>query len=294
MLCKQHDNLITVCGPAKVGVRRAGGVFQVREQLKSSAKRLGYTFFPDLTLKLLSARSRGLIEKQVASLRLDALARDVARCTEQRVAQGPFKGMRLDYEALPVHGAPKFLGTYEQELHPFIERMIALNPPFVLNVGCAEGFYAVGMALRLPNARIFAAEADPKSTKATMRNAELNAVADRITPVGIVKPGQLFPCMRQQLSAVIMDCEGAEFSLLNPIRDPILLRCHILVEVHPEFGSANEIVSRFSQTHSVTEIMPAKRELDGSSYPFDAAIAMDERSGEKSWLYLEASDDSAS
>jgi hypothetical protein len=57
--------------------------------------------------------------------------------------------MRLDYESLPVHAAPKFLGTYERELYSVIERAIELAPRYVLNIGCAEGFYAVGLALRL-------------------------------------------------------------------------------------------------------------------------------------------------
>ena len=32
---------------------------------------------------------------------------------------------------------------------------------FVLNVGCAEGFYAVGLAIRLNDAQVFAADSDP-------------------------------------------------------------------------------------------------------------------------------------
>jgi hypothetical protein len=60
------------------------------------------------------------------------------------VAAGPFAGMKLDYELFPKHTSPKFLGTYEQELHGGIERAIKLYPRYVSNIGCAEGFYAIG------------------------------------------------------------------------------------------------------------------------------------------------------
>ena len=55
------------------------------------------------------------------ALHLDEMARRISRATEGKVAKGPFSGMRLDYDALPVHAAPKFLGVYEQELHAFVE-----------------------------------------------------------------------------------------------------------------------------------------------------------------------------
>jgi hypothetical protein len=67
-----------------------------------------------------------------------------------------------------VHASPKFLGTYELELHRVIERAIELRPKYVLNVGCAEGFYPVGLAIRLSDAQIFAADADPKALSATL------------------------------------------------------------------------------------------------------------------------------
>jgi DDE superfamily endonuclease len=46
-----------------------------------------------------------------------------------------------------------------------------LSPTRALNIGCAEGYYAIGFALRLPQAKVFAAETDPKSLCAARRNA---------------------------------------------------------------------------------------------------------------------------
>jgi Ribosomal protein L11 methyltransferase (PrmA) len=231
-----------------------------------------------------------MIEAQVMFLGLATLAREVSAATGGKVASGPFAGMQLDYEALPVHAAPKFLGTYEMELHGCIERAIELAPRYILNIGCAEGFYAVGLAMRLPNSQVFAGDADPKALRATLRNAELNNVRGRVRGVGIVKSGEFDSYLMADRSLLIMDCEGAEFTLLDPANDPILLRTHILVEVHPQFGSELDIVARFAQTHRVQTIKQVSRSMPNiCPIPsIDLLLATDERRGEDRWLFLEA------
>ncbi len=259
----------------------------IKKAIKSAALRA----FPEVALKVFSIRSRRIIETQVRRLGLDRVAREVSMATGGMVAAGPFAGMRLDYELLPVHAAPKFLGTYEQELHGAIERTIRLGPKYVLNVGCAEGFYAVGLAIRLNNAEVFAADADPKALRATAKNAELNGVSARVSPVGIVKPNGLSKYLRADASLLVMDCEGAEFTLLDPKSDPILFRTNILVEVHPQFGDKQEIIQRFAHTHKISEFSPSIRTAsDIRVNPIkgiDLLRAADERHDEKIWLYCE-------
>jgi hypothetical protein len=213
----------------------------------------------------------------------------VSRHVGSRVASGPFKGTVLDYEALPVHTAPKLLGTYEKEIAGFIEDAIVRRPKSVLNVGSSDGYYAVGLARRLPEATIFASDADPKSLAATRRNAELNAVADRLVAIGILHPGGLGEFLRKPHSLVVMDCEGAEFKLLDPKRDPNLVTADIIVEIHEDRGDPLQLARRFTATHSARRAARATRiGLDmsiGNRYP-----CMDERRGEQSWLYLRVKD----
>jgi hypothetical protein len=261
---------------------------------KQVIKDVAYAIAPDSTLKMLSIRSRRIIERQARELGLDELARRISRKTGRRVAKGPFCGMVLDYERLPVHGAPKFLGTYEQELQAAVERLIARVPATVLNIGCAEGYYAVGFAVRLPAARIIVADADPRAEGATLANAALNGVRDRMAAIGIIHPGEFGTCLEPG-ALLVMDCEGAEFTLLNPNDDPILLRTDILVEVHPGFGDVNEIVHRFSHSHAITRIEPTERTLADIPLnpPAEFLAAADERTGPKSWLLMERKDGAA-
>jgi hypothetical protein len=218
--------------------------------LKAALKQVALNLFPDATLKFLSIRSRRQIERRVYELGLDTLARQISRENNGRIATGPFRGMRLDLDAFPVHVfGPMLLGTYEQELHPALERAIERSPSHVLNVGCAQGFYAVGMAMRLPHVMIYAADADPKAIRATIWNAELNEVAKQVVPIGIIHPGEFDRYLTPNRSLLIMDCEGGEFTLLNPQSDPVLSSVDMIVEIHPEAGSSRMIWRRFEKTH---------------------------------------------
>jgi hypothetical protein len=51
---------------------------------------------------------------------------------------------------------PKLLGCYEQELHPALNRAIDTDYGVILNIGCAEGYYPVGLARVLPTAHVIA------------------------------------------------------------------------------------------------------------------------------------------
>src|SRR5271165_2199287 len=79
------------------------------------------------------------------------------------VQRGPFAGTAILQEKSWGNAgdlAAKLLGFYEEELHDAVEEAIAGNPDLVLNVGCAEGFYAVGLARRLPESRVIAFDID--------------------------------------------------------------------------------------------------------------------------------------
>ena len=96
------------------------------------------------------------------------------------VQSGPFTGMWLARETSWPDAvlAPLLLGTYEQELHTDLEREIArlsqMPSCMVANVGCAEGYYAVGLAGRLPNATVHAVDINDECLRIASANAEGN------------------------------------------------------------------------------------------------------------------------
>ena len=73
----------------------------------------------------------------------------LARQSGCRVLTGPFVGMRYPASFVPrllFHG-PYQVGSFEHELHPAIGEIADSRPATVVNVGSAEGYYSVGMAV---------------------------------------------------------------------------------------------------------------------------------------------------
>jgi len=50
----------------------------------------------------------------------------------------------------------KILGCYEAEITPAVEEAISRNYRTMLDVGCAEGYYAVGLARGVPGSVVYA------------------------------------------------------------------------------------------------------------------------------------------
>jgi hypothetical protein len=197
----------------------------------------------------------------------DAAVQEVKKTTDRVVATGPFQGMRyIDLDKAPLGSpiAPCLLGSYEAELHPLLEELIAEEFRRVVNIGSSEGYYAVGMALRLPQAQVFAFESDDNTRPLCGQMATLNGVAERVHLEGWCRTGRLDQLVNGQPTLVICDCEGCELDVLDPRAAPGLCSSTVLVELHDFVNPTitETITRRFQQSHDIefidiTERSPA-------------------------------------
>jgi hypothetical protein len=169
-----------------------------------------------------------------------------------RVASGPFTGMRLRPEFSEL---PKFLGTYEGVLNENVRGLLARHYDVVLNIGCAEGYYAVGVALALPNVRVEAFDLDPIQRARCQANADLNGVGDRIE-IGAEFKGAQFGGFGDKRVLVICDIEGGEVDLIDPSRWRGLEAMDFLIELHEDRmeDMLGAFKRRFDVTHDLTYV----------------------------------------
>ena len=170
------------------------------------------------------------------------------------VLGGPFAGLELAPPA-DARWGPLLWGIHEAELHPSIESLVASGPAWVVNIGGAEGYYAVGLARRLPRARVLAYESDPTRQATLAGTAARNGVAERVEIRGLCTVAGLAAELPAG-ACVVCDCEGAELWLLRPDRVPALRGCSVLVELHDFLfaGITGILQRRFGATHDVTLI----------------------------------------
>lgn len=218
-----------------------------------------------------------------------------------RVRRGPFAGLRLPPAATEGCLAPKLLGAYEADLHPVIERIAYRGYRKIVNIGCAEGYYAVGLALRLPEATVFAYDIDAGARAATQDLAATHGVADRVI-VGAEFTVADFADLDPAETFVFCDIEGAEIDLLTPGRAPSLRHLDILVELHnlPETPAYREMLAPFRDTHGLELIEVGARDI--ADFPelrpfehLDQLLALwEHRRGPNPWVLMLARERTAS
>ncbi len=214
-----------------------------------------------------------------------------------RVVSGPFRGMRWPADV----SCPRYLlGTQELELSKAIEALIATKPDLIANVGAADGYYAVGLALRLPRTRVIGFEGDADAARRCAEVIAANGVETSVEVRGFCTAETLEAVLQEGASPlVVIDIEGGEIDVLDPSRAPSLSRAAILVETHDLYrpGCAETVRRRFGATHVIESIRTRPRAL--ADFPPDfvpwlprlaprtcVGLLAEERGADQEWLIL--------
>jgi hypothetical protein len=172
-----------------------------------------------------------------------------------RIWSGPFEGM--DYVGAATEGAllPRLLGSYEHELHPHLRGFADEGVECVIDVGCAEGYYAVGLARLMPTVSVHAHDIDERALGACRALAAKNGVGERVIVGGEFKP-QDFQAFEGRRALVMVDAEGAELDVLRPDLAPALAGFRLIVETHDVFrpGALATLTERFAPTHDIVRV----------------------------------------
>jgi precorrin-6B methylase 2 len=210
-----------------------------------------------------------------------------------RIFGGPFAGM--EYVSVAAEGAliPRLLGTYESELHPHLSAFADAGLDLVVDVGCAEGYYAVGLARMMPGVVVHAHDTNPRAQAACTELAAKNGVSDRVI-IGGEFPPDGFETFAGRRTLVMVDTEGAEIEILQPALSPALAGMSIIVETHDIFrpGCLATMMERFSPTHDIVRVDLGPKVFDpppwlpGLSHLDQLLAVWEWRGGPTPWLVM--------
>lgn len=207
---------------------------------------------------MLERPKRSILEHNLAEAK-EAINAWMYDQTKGIVQSGPFANMRVLHDEFWSDGSLscKLLGCYEQELHQIIEqeidRLELLPSPKVVNIGCAEGYYAVGIARRLPKADVWIVDFEEAMAIAN-KAADLNEVE-------LVSGAPITDTMKNA-DLIVIDCEGAEVDYLDKTKFPSLAKSTIVVECHDIDAGKNSkvIAERFMDTHQIYIVIEGARD----------------------------------
>jgi hypothetical protein len=199
-------------------------------------------------------------------LRLSALINKMFNAT---VAYGPFKGLKLSSN--PWWGEadrPSMLfGLYEQEVLNSLLNVPKTHKTFI-DLGAADGYYGIGVLVNKHFDRSYCFELSKKGQEVIRRNADLNAVSNKITIYGRAERDffKLLPVDHLSTSVLLVDIEGGEFDLLDTDLFKVLKDTIIFIELHPwlvEDGDKKLEKLKFEASlyFDITEITTTSRDL---------------------------------
>jgi hypothetical protein len=251
-----------------MGASQNESVTEMRTSIGSAVKRL---VPPKLLTTIQAARSRNLQVRWLKEHGVIGLAKTFLKAHGPAVLHGPFAGMKYpESSILSRHSIPMLLGSYESELHEVVASALSTQYDLIVDVGGAEGYYAVGFALK-GKCPVVAYEADSHEREICRETAVLNRVDDRMTLRSWCSPEALTSLTKHKGCLIISDCEGYETQLFDDLTIRALTNCDILIETHGDsFGILHE---RFSRTHQVQSF--TARERSAREYPELSVLGLD-------------------
>lgn len=182
-----------------------------------------------------------------------------SRLGGKSVLNGPFKGML--YPSFRGHCSssyPKIIGCYEAELHPFWEGFQNRKYEWIWDIGCAEGYYAVGLALTHRESLVTAWDISPVALDLCGEMAALNGVKERIRFNQACGKADLLSLKTCGRSLIVCDCEGYEDTLFTGEAVDSFAHSDLVIELH-EFmraGVTERVMCALEKSHKL-EIVPA-------------------------------------
>ena len=210
------------------------------------------------------------------------------------VYQGPFQAMKILHKFSWGDGdcASKLLGLYECELFEDIERVINQPHDLILNIGCAEGYYGIGLAKRTQTKTVVF-DVNKTAVDIARENAAANGVNKILFSTDCTIDNYRSFLASANNPFIFMDCEGAEEDILDLTVVPELAKTSVMVESHDcnRPGLTDKLVARFAETHNIKLIrqgnknpyMPLIDDLDDYD---KMLLCVEARPSTMIWLYM--------
>jgi hypothetical protein len=217
---------------------------------------------------------------------------------DKKILIGPFKGLHFNAGNTGASSNfAKMLGSYESEIHPFIETALKNNYTNLINIGSDDGYYAIGFAARIPELKIYVFDTNKVAWHSLQQNAVANGVGERILQSGLFSINDLKVFADGQRNLFVVDCEGAEKEIFTRANIIGLLNSDLIIELHLHIHPELDVYFKnlFSETHtlefkdSVPDYLKASKnnypELSQASFALKKYIT-GEREVFMQWLFL--------
>lgn len=181
-----------------------------------------------------------------------------------KVFGGLFAAMQLPNIAAVTKRPNIIVGSYESDIHHALMDAVLWKPDHVINIGSAEGYFAVGLAVLLNDKTpVHAFEQEERHWIDCAEMAAVNKISKSVIQKGFCTT-QSINEIGAKRAFVLIDCEGGEMELLDPEKVPSLKTAFILCELHdfivPKITAT--LLDRFQDTHNIEVVYEKSKDVE--------------------------------
>ena len=159
------------------------------------------------------------------------------------VQNGVFKNLKINKDVTWGRGdvASKIYGFYENKIQ---EKLKEIKKPILIDIGAADGFFAIGCLHSKLSKYCYAFEQNEISRLALHKTAEINKVSNQISIMGKVDNQSFLSSLPNDLelskTVILCDIEGEEYDFFSETILKKLKKCNLIIEIHNESSNSKE------------------------------------------------------
>ena len=197
---------------------------------------------------------------------------------DKKVMNGPFKGLIFSagFSAASSTYA-KLLGSYEFEIHPYIYKVLQKKYATVFNIGCDDGYYALGFAFKMPDAVIQAYDSNLDAITTARELGKINNLQHQVNFSGKYTVENIERVNVKTNSLFIVDCEGAERDIFTAANVHKLVNADLIIELHINIYPDLEeyFTAVFAATHHIQIVNSIDDHLKANNYSYPQLVGLD-------------------
>ena len=249
--------------------------------------------------------SKLLMDERGISIAIDKkrklLSRELSMRMKHTIKYGPFSDMVFcdDHWWGGSDRAAMLFGIYEEEVLNSIMSVPKSYDVFI-DLGAADGYYSIGSLISKKFQRSYSFEISDKGRDVIQKNATINKVSHKLHIFGEATKDFYKDIPKKDLNraVILIDIEGAEFSLLDKEVLSHLKGSIIFIELHDWFFTDSQkkmakLMSDAKSFFKISKLTTTSRDLSKFPELFDYSdserwlIASEGRSKLMTWLRLD-------
>ena len=161
------------------------------------------------------------------------------------VQYGIFKNLKMNHEISWGRGdiASKIYGFYENKIQ---QKLKDINNPILIDIGAADGFFAIGSLKSKICEFCYAFEETKKSRENLFKTAQINNVQNKLSIIGKATKDNFFSLLPSEINfskvTILCDIEGGEFDFFSDEILKTIKYSNIIIEIHKNHNKNLEIV----------------------------------------------------